>query len=67
MDASDILAYITTTHFGKGVWQTNAQGFVDNWQNQFRLYERITDNPSLIRQNMSYSRTQSRRSLNYVR
>lgn len=45
MDAAEIMGYITTARFGSGVWQTNAQGFVDNWQNQVRLYERIADEP----------------------
>jgi len=42
MDSSIILSYITTARFGDGTWRSTAESFVIHWQNQVRLYERIS-------------------------
>lgn len=40
IDSSTILSYITSAKLGSGEWRGSTEGFITNWQNQVRLYER---------------------------
>jgi hypothetical protein len=37
-----ILGYITSAKIGDGSWNGTAENFILNWQEQIRLYERLT-------------------------
>jgi hypothetical protein len=37
-----ILGYITSAKIGYGLWHGTAENFILNWQEQIRLYERLT-------------------------
>lgn len=43
VDASDLLAYITTSHLGTGLWKGSAESCIIHWQNQIRKYEQLVD------------------------
>jgi hypothetical protein len=40
IESSSILSYITSSRLGDGVWHGTTEGFITNWQNQVRLYEK---------------------------
>ena len=41
IDSSTILSYVTSARLGNGDWKGSTEGFITNWQNQVRLYERL--------------------------
>ena len=41
VDASDLLAYITTSRLGTGLWEGSKETFIIHWQNQIRKYEQL--------------------------
>lgn len=45
LDSSTILAYITSAKVGDGTWKGTTEAFILHWQNQVRLYERISGDP----------------------
>jgi hypothetical protein len=40
IESSTILAYITSSKHGDGIWNVSTENFITNWQNQVRLYEK---------------------------
>lgn len=40
IDSSAILSYITSSRLGNGQWKGTTEGYIVNWQDQVRLYER---------------------------
>ena len=43
VDASELLAYITTSRLGTGLWKGSTESFIIHWQSQIRKYEGIVD------------------------
>ena len=43
VDASDLLAYITTSRLGTGSWKGSTESFIIHWQNQIWKYEQLVD------------------------
>ena len=43
VDASDLLAYITTFRLETGSWKGSTELFIIHWQNQIRKYEQLVD------------------------
>jgi hypothetical protein len=42
LNSVKILGYITSAKIGDGSWHGTAENFIFNWQEQIRLYERLT-------------------------
>jgi hypothetical protein len=42
LNSVKILGYITSAKIGDGAWHGTAENFILNWQEQIRLYERLT-------------------------
>jgi hypothetical protein len=48
-----ILGYITSAEIGDGSWHGTSENFILNWQEQIRLYERLTPPSSHFQMNKS--------------
>jgi hypothetical protein len=46
LNSVKILGYITSAKIGDGSWHSTAENFILNWQEQIRLYERLTSTSS---------------------
>ena len=44
IDASDHLTYITTAKFNPTTWNGTAVGFISNWQEKVRTYNKLVNN-----------------------
>jgi hypothetical protein len=42
LNSIKIVGYITSAKIGDGSWNGTAENFILNWQEQIRLYERLT-------------------------
>ena len=47
MDASSLLAYITTSNLGDGKWRGTTHAFILHWQDQVRKYHDLKPNQAL--------------------
>ena len=43
VDASELLAYITTSRLGTGLWKGSTESFIIHWQSQIWKYEGLVD------------------------
>ena len=43
VDASDLLAYITTSRLGTGLWKGSTESFIIHWQSQIQKYEGLVN------------------------
>ena len=43
VDASELLAYITTSRLGTGVWKGSMKSFIIHWQSQIQKYEGLVN------------------------
>ena len=41
VDASELLAYITTSRLGTGLWKGSTESFIIHWQSQTQKYEEL--------------------------
>jgi hypothetical protein len=44
--ANKIMEYLTSARINDGSWHGSVENFIINWQNQFRLYERLVPTTS---------------------
>jgi hypothetical protein len=44
--ANKIMEYLTSAHMNDGLWHVSVENFIINWQNQFRLYQRLAPTTS---------------------
>jgi hypothetical protein len=46
VSANKIMEYVTSARINDGSWHVAIENFIINWQNQFRLYERLVPTTS---------------------
>ena len=48
VNASDLLAYITTARIGTTPWKGSSESFIINWQDKIRKYEQLVDKQDIF-------------------